>query len=201
MTDAAIKYLLSKIVKNGLKFLGGGCDRMAFSAGDNAIIKIPKLIEKELYFDRNRLDSIIDTGEKQIVIRNESQTKSEIKFYNMFDPEVISQYCAKLIKVEKWRNHYITVWEQLYNYENNPEYFCNFKQDLYDLLHAMEKDEKINTCNIKISDMHKNNFGYDYLGNLKFIDLGYWKINIRSKSLLIDYDSIETYETFTSYYD
>lgn len=201
MTDIAIKYLLSKIIKGGLKCLGEGCDRTVFSTGENTIIKMPRIMDAEYSFNFEELDSIINIEEKRIAILNEGQTKSEVEFYRMFDPKIITQYCAKLIKVEEWHNHYITVWEQLYNYENNPEYFCNFKQDLYNLLYTMEKDERINSHNIKISDLHKNNFGYDYLGNLKFIDLGYWKINIRSKSLLIDYDSIETDETFTSYYD
>lgn len=205
MTDIAIRYLLRKILSNGLDLLGEGVDRMTFSVGENIAIKTPVIVENVLSWSGCSSDSLIkmELDKNLIAIRKEDQTKKEIEIYNMFDCDVVSKYCAKLIKVEKWNNCYITVWEKLSVYEDFPQYFNSFKDDLIDLLQRMKNDDRINHLNIEINDLHKGNFGYDKDMRLKFLDLGYWDILDKNESLKIDYTSATesgfTHEVFLSF--
>lgn len=202
MTDIAIRYLLRKILSNGLDLLGEGVDRMTFSVGENIAIKIPIVIENVL--DQRSATLIkMKLDENLIAIRKEEQTEKEIEIYNMFNSDVISEYCAKLIKVERWNDCYITVWEKLFVYEDFPEYFDSFKDDLIDLLQTMKDDDRINHLNVEINDLHRGNFGYDKDMRLKFLDLGYWDILDKNESLKIDYTSATesgfTHEIFSSF--
>lgn len=202
MTDIAIRYLLRKILSNGLDLLGEGVDRMTFSVGENIAIKTPIVIENVL--DQRSATLIkMKLDENLIAIRKEEQTEKEIEIYNMFDSDVISKYCAKLIKVERRNDCYITVWEKLFVYEDFPEYFDSFKDDLIDLLQTMKDDDRINHLNVEINDLHRGNFGYDKDMRLKFPDLGYWDILDKNESLKIDYTSATesgfTHEIFSSF--
>lgn len=188
ISDGFIKNLIKLRLND--RQIGRGSDRMAILYNKSIIIKIPtlttaKYLTKEdiQYKTDKKIWTPVFAKPEMLLMVKEPQSRKEVKIFNFIPKDLMQLFSANLIRVGNWRGNIITFWEKL-----EPCIDFPFEQVIFDLENLLQEMEyKLKDCPICVNDIHIDNIGYDKNGNMKFLDLGYWKPN-KTKRCRIDWD-------------
>lgn len=180
--------------------LGEGSERVTFIHDDSLAVKLPlwgkvnEDIEQSpwnIKTLKNPKNTILTKNNKSFIFFHEEQSQIELEIVKFIPAKLLDKYSAKLVKYGVWRNRIIGFWERLTPAVGDYYYYSDKTEEeiFYDAKEMItEMSRELAEYPVYISDLHINNFGYNKSGQIKFLDLGFWKRKNIS-SFTVDFNS------------